>query len=102
MIAAERRIVDWSLALLGREAGEQGRVGAELLRASVQLACAAEVNQAALVYAVQDAAQLDIFTAHGFEITGIAAVLRQAGDGEAAIRVAGFGAAGIEEARAVS
>jgi hypothetical protein len=94
--------VDRRLALLGVEAGEQGRVGAELLRAAMQLARAAQINQAALVHAVDCAAQLDILAAQFVQVARITAILREAGDGEAAVGIAGFGAAGVEEARAIA
>jgi hypothetical protein len=89
------------LAALGSESGEQGRVGAELLRAAVQLAGIAEVDQAAVVDAVDHATEFNVAAAQGGEVTGLAAVLGQAGDGEVAVGVAGFGTAGVEETRAV-
>ena len=63
MVAAERWIVDGCFALLGTEAGEQRRVGAELLCAAVQLAGAAEIDETALVHTVHGAAQLDVLAA---------------------------------------
>ncbi len=102
VVAAERWVVDRRFALLGAEAGEQGWIGTELLCAAVQLACAAQIDQAALVHAVDGAAQLNVLAAQFVQVACIAAVLRQAGDGEAAVGIAGLGTAGVEETRAVA
>lgn len=102
MVAAERWIVHRGFALVGAEAGEEGRVGVELLGAAVQLPGAAEIHQAAIVHAVHCAAQLNIFAAQRSQIANIACVFGQTGDGEAAVCVAGLGAAGIEKPRAIA
>lgn len=52
-------------------------VGTELLRAAVQLACAAQIDQAALVHTVDGAAQFNVLAAQFVQVACIAAVLRQ-------------------------
>ena len=102
VVAAEGWVVHRRFALIGAEAGEQGGVGTELLRAAMQLACVAQIDQAALVHAVDGAAQFNVLAAQCIQIARVARVLGQAGDGEAAVGIAGLGAAGVEEARAVA
>ena len=102
VIAAERWVVHRGFALLGAEAGEQRRVGVELLPAAMQLPRSAEIDEASVVHAVHGAAQLNVLAAKCVQIADIAGVLGQTCDGEAAVCIAGLGTAGVEEAGAVA
>src|ERR1700733_11482012 len=74
----------------------------DLLTTAVQLPRHAEIHQAAIVDAVDGAAQLDVLAAQSTQIADVARVFGQAGDGEAAVFITGRRGAGIQEARAVT
>ena len=59
-IAAERGVAHGGFAVLCVETVEERGVGAELLCATVKLAGIAEVDEAALVHAVDGAAEFDV------------------------------------------
>lgn len=90
------------LAVFGAEAVEECGIGAELFSAAVKLARVAEIDEAALIDAVNDAAELDVAAAERIKIAGFVTVLGKAGDGEAAVFIAGVWTAGVEEARAIA
>src|ERR1700760_4415399 len=100
--ATERRIVDRRFVPLSTEADQQRWIGVELLRSTVQLPLLAQIHQAAIVHAVDCAAQFNVLTAKCIQVADVACVLGQARDGKSAVGVAGLGAAGIEKTGAVA
>jgi hypothetical protein len=62
-IAAERGVVHGGFAILCVEAVEEPGVGTEFLCATVKLARIAEIDEAALVHAVDGAAEFDVLVA---------------------------------------